>query len=140
MKGLGDKFKVSVYGKGESQITKSQDLDTDNEEDIIDRQFRRLRKGERMSSRSSRSDLNSPLNDTKNFLLDDADNLDDQVLDLITRKTKAVGRPSHLKSNEKTRIASANIKNRDQFKGLPMARHLVSSVNDNPLLKGVNFY
>jgi len=65
-------------------------MDSENDEDIVEKQFRRLKQGQQMSSDSgSRSQIGEPLAGNRNFMIDENGNIDDMV-DIITKKTVPV--------------------------------------------------
>ena len=76
-------------------------MDSENDEDIVEKQFRRLKQGQQMSSDSgSRSQIGEPLAGDRNFMIDENGNIDDMV-DIITKKTVPV-KKENLKHNVET--------------------------------------
>ena len=82
-------FQVNDYGNGPGKQQKNEN-DSENDEDIVEKQFRRLKQGQQMSSDSgSRSQIGEPLAGDRNFMIDENGNIDDMV-DIITKKTVPV--------------------------------------------------
>lgn len=80
-------FQVNNYGNGPG---KRDGMGSDDDEDIVEKQFKRLKQGQHMSSDSgSGSQLGEPLAGNRNFMIDENGNIDDMV-DIITKKTVAV--------------------------------------------------
>jgi len=82
-------FHVKTYGNGPGRLPRNE-ADSENEEDIVEKQFLRLKQGEEMSSQSgSRSQIGEPLAGHRNFMVDENGNIDDMI-DIITKKTVPV--------------------------------------------------
>jgi hypothetical protein len=109
-------FNVPTHGKGESPLTKG-DLDTDNEEDFVEREFNRIRyQGTSyMPSQDSGSQLGLPQRQSNNLQPLDSENLDETMVDLITRKTQPMGKNLHHRVERDNRISSATVKQQNRL-------------------------
>ena len=85
--GDDDQFKVHTYGQGPGR-SHGQDGESQNDEDMVERQFNELKRGGGASSRSG-SQIEEPLAGGQSFMVDEHGNIDDMI-DIITKKTVPV--------------------------------------------------
>jgi len=102
--GHDDQYAVKDYGNGPGKmITKLEELESDNDEDIVEKQFNRLKQGERLTSRSSGSERDDPTHmdvAERHRLVGDGENLDSSVVDLITKKTMPMKKEDHMSTKK----------------------------------------
>ena len=81
-------LQLNNFGNGPGKQIKNDE--SENEEDIVEKQFLRLKQGDHLSSQSgSRSQIGETLAGHRNFMVDENGNIDDMI-DIITKKTVPV--------------------------------------------------
>ena len=81
-------FEVNTYGQGPGKTPKDE-AESESEEDIVDKQFLKIKHGDSSAGEDSRSQFAEPLMGDKNFMVDENGNIDDMI-DIITKKTVPV--------------------------------------------------